>query len=353
MDRAGGPSPGAPGNLGGTRTVSVVSGEDATMQRWATTGWRRAAAGLAVALAAATAATAPPPGGAPAGASAPTTPRVVAAAPRGWLPVAYGDAQISVPSSWSLVTAGAAGCGPATGVVLLGGGSWCPASMHAPASPGTSVVTLRTTTSSATGGGPPVMVVHGLAVYAPGVAAVYVVPALHTELTVSGPPQPRVLRTLTYSPRAVVLAGRASPPPPRWRRVTFGGVALRVPSAWPVRRPGYAPPCATDLVLAEPGVTLARAAPLPVLCPLSEALVRPVPQVAGVEVDAYPRAWTPGRCTGAARIGGMRVCIAASPASGVLKVRVQPPHGTAVTVRLGLFGRGLVDATVLSSLRPA
>ena len=102
---------------------------------------------------------------------------------------------------WSLVTASAAACGQSTGVVVLGQGMWCPPSMNVTAAPGTSVAVLASGESQGLGHQRPDAVVHGIPLYAPGVAPVFVAPSLQAELTFSGPPQPGVLHSLTYSPR--------------------------------------------------------------------------------------------------------------------------------------------------------
>jgi hypothetical protein len=50
-----------------------------------------------------------------------------AVTPSGWLPVDVGDVQLSVPSSWGVLTSASAGCGSQAGVVVIGG-QWCPPS---------------------------------------------------------------------------------------------------------------------------------------------------------------------------------------------------------------------------------
>ena len=282
-------------------------------------------------------------------------------APVGMLPVAYGDAQIDVPSAWSLVADGASACGASTGVIVLGDGSWCPPSMNQPPRPGTTIVTLRRIPPPSTlpsghavrglsAPGELAFTANGIRVYAPGVAPVFVAPALRTEITVSGPVPTAVLHSLSYSPRAVVLAPHPARRTPRsWRRISSAGLHLSVPPSWPVQRTTYAPGCQSDVMLTNPGVILASQPPQPVSCPLPRADTEPVPQVAGVEVDGFA-AGPVSTCTGPHAINGLPVCIPAAPASGVLILVAHPRGRAPVTVKLGLFGRGLVDATILSSL---
>jgi hypothetical protein len=274
------------------------------------------------------------------------------ATPSGWLPVSYGDAQLSVPSSWALVTNGAGECGPNTGVIVLGSGEWCPASMNVTAQPNTSVLTLKVVTpSSVSAEGPPITI-NGISVYQPGVAAVYVVPSLHVELTFDGPPQPEVLQTLTFSPRSVALApGHVEPVPKSWRSVSFAGVSLSVPGSWQVRRTPNAPPCATDIVLPEGGVTLAAGPASPISCPVPKALIQPVPQVAGVEVDDFSDFSSQASCVDPRTINGLDVCVGASPIYAVMVVRVRSVGDR--TVKIGMFGDGEVGRTILHSMRPS
>ena len=261
--------------------------------------------------------------------------------------------QISVPSSWSLTTGGAESCGPSTGVIVLGQGTWCPPGMGASAAPGTSIVTLSMTQSQATDYGQPNARINGIPVYAPGPAPVYFAPSLGARLTFTGPQQPAVLHSLTASPRAVVLArGQTSRIPPSWRWVSFSGIRFSVPATWKLTQNANAPPCGTDIVLPAAGVTLARGPALPVPCPLPEADVRPVPQVGGIEVDGY-RAPTraPTACVGPRTIGSLHVCINPTPGYGVLVAQVSATGIAGITVRIGIAGNGLVERSVLYSLR--
>jgi hypothetical protein len=276
-----------------------------------------------------------------------------AATPAGWLPVDFGNAQISVPSSWSLITGGAESCGPSTGVVVLGQGTWCPPGLGAFATSGTSIVTLSTIQSQPTDHGQPYVLINGIPIYAPGVAPVYLAPSLGARLTFTGPQQLRVLHTLTASPRAVVLArGKTSRIPPSWRWISFSGIRFAVPATWKLTHSAHAPPCGTDIVLPVAGVTLARGPALRVPCPLPEADVRPVLQVGGIEVDGY-KATTPepSACVGPRTIASLHVCINPAPAYGVVVAQVSATGIAAITVRIGMAGNGVVERSVLYSLR--
>jgi hypothetical protein len=275
-----------------------------------------------------------------------------AATPPGWLPIDFGNAQISVPSSWSLISGGAEGCGQSMGVVLLGQGRWCPPGSGESAAPGTSIVTMSIIQSQTTAQGPHTLT-NGIPVYAPGIAPVYLIPSLGARLTFTGPLPPGVLQTLTVSPRSVVLArGQASRVSPSWRWVSFGGIRFAVPSTWKVAQSANAPSCSTDIVLPAAGVTLARGPALPLPCALPEAEIRPVPQVGGIEIDEY-KAPTPQprACVGPRTIGSLHICIDAAPAYGVLVIQVSAKGVAAITVKLGMAGGGQIEKSVLHSFR--
>lgn len=195
--------------------------------------------------------------------------------------------------------------------------------------------------------------INGIPVYAPTIAPAYFIPTLQTKMAMTGPAQPLVLHTLTYSPRAVALAvGSSNHVPGSWRWVSYGGFRLAVPPSWVHKRLRRAPGCANDIVLSEPGVVLAKAPTLPFSCPISRAELQPVPQVAGIEVDDFTTGFNGSRCVGPRSINGVRLCIGSEPRSGVLIARVTPAAQHSVTIKLGMFGDGKVDRTILDSITP-
>jgi hypothetical protein len=280
----------------------------------------------------------------------------VGATPAGWRPVDYQDLQISVPASWAVITGGEGACGDATGVVILGQGTWCSPNQGETAAPGTSIVTVTGSKSPLMTKRPPALVVNGLSVYAPDITPVYVIPALGTELTFSGPFESRLLQSITYSPRAVALqAGRASTlrTPRRWQSVAFKGITVAVPSAWRVTRSAHAPACGTDVEVSQPGLTLASGPELPVSCP-APPLTAPA-QVAGVELDGFPAVEAVGTlpspsCLLPRRINGLEVCIDAQPSFGELILEAFTSRTRSVTVKIGMFGSGRTGRRILESL---
>ena len=175
--------------------------------------------------------------------------------PPGWLPVDFGDAQVSVPADWGLVSNGESACLQAAGAVILGNGSWCPPTVADAGSPSPRTVSLRTIGPRPPDGyGSPSLVVDGIPVYTPGVAPVYEIPLLHVSLSFTGDVPQQVLASLTYSPRAVVLAPDGpTAVPPGWRRVRFAGIRLAVPPTWTVRRQTTSDSCGGPPNNREPG----------------------------------------------------------------------------------------------------
>ena len=219
---------------------------------------------------------------------------------------------------------------------------------------GMSIATLSMIRTQPISNERPSAVVNGIPIYVPGVAPVYVVPSLSAELAFEGPLQPGVWHTLTFSPRSVALApGRSSPVPRSWHWVSFDRLRFAVPASWVVARSAHAPPCGTDIVLPEAGVTLAEGPALPIFqCALPPADVRPVPQVAGIEVDGFAASLSPrAACVGPRMINGLHVCLHSTPAYGVLVFQVWTAGMTPITVKIGLTKGGTVGRLVLHSIR--
>jgi len=81
--------------------------------------------------------------------------------------------------------------------------------------------------------------VNGVPVYVgrSGIVLTYDAPSLGVEVEARGSMAPRILATLTPSPRAAALgAGPAPSVPPSWRPVSFSGLRFSVPADWPVNR---------------------------------------------------------------------------------------------------------------------
>jgi hypothetical protein len=272
--------------------------------------------------------------------------------PAGWLPVNYGDAQVSVPASWSLISEGESSCPQTPGAVILGNGAFCPPGIDASGSPSPITVSLRSSPSPSTIDEGPPFKVNGISVYAPSVAPDYVIPALHVVLDLAGDVPPQVLASLSYSPRAVVLAPGSHPSvPPTWRHQRFAGIGFAVPPNWSVR--GVRDPrlpC-NGLLFKADRVVLASGAPSIPSCPNEPPTLQSIQAVPGMQLESYgPGPGGPTSCTGLLRTThGLIICIDTDPVGGVLEASVSTSRGP-VFVTLGLAGNGQVARTVFNSM---
>ena len=169
----------------------------------------------------------------------------LSATPAGWVPVAFGNAQISVPATWwVLYNSPPCPTGSPPGEVFV---NPLPGVFHCPVEtapgPSTTVRFGPPTSPLSTVLGHP-EVINGISVYPypTGPQSSYLVPSLSVEITVDGPLGQRVLHTLTWSPRSVVLAPGSSPAiPSSWQQVTFAGLRFSAPANWPVNRTQVTP----------------------------------------------------------------------------------------------------------------
>jgi hypothetical protein len=188
-----------------------------------------------------------------------------AATPSGWVPFAYQDAEVSVPASWLVTQCG--GSYPQPSVIVLGGtdcsisqGGGCagPPCLST-AGPDNWIEFSSLPNPPASYRGHSSLVVNGFGVYKSSPCdyqclSVYDVPSLGTEIAGAGPMFPKVLHTLSSSPRAVALEpGPASAIPSSWRRVSFGGLSISVPSSWSVGHQSFYDGCSVEIpVIAVP-----------------------------------------------------------------------------------------------------
>jgi hypothetical protein len=311
---------------------------------------------------------------------APPPPVVVdtAATPAGWVPVADGDVQLSVPADW-YVTGDGCVAPTAPGTIVLSApevASPVPGRVPSPcfptttAAPDAPVVSVGPIASSVPARSPPPVMINGITVDVAGETACtatgpcptwYVVPALGVEIIddeVPGGPRP-VIDTLTRSPRAVALApGPAPQVPAWWHRVSFGGISASVPTAWPVQdTSNWSSGCAySDIVMAETAVTLDSGITsiLP-SCPEESSGGQPFPApVNGLLIDpGRDGPLVPGtRFSACLRWDRLTVCPSVSDDDGILVAAVHRP-GTAqpVALEIGLAGSGVTARTILRSLR--
>ena len=174
--------------------------------------------------------------------SPPPTPAVdQSATPAGWVPVAYGDAQISVPATWVIIVNGDGSCSAhPPGYVVFGTGKFIPDCRPPANASSLPSAFLGPLVGGITPG--PSVEIHGIrAIVVRETCAgclVYQFPSLGVVVSTSGAFKRQVMDTLRASPRAVAVTPSPAPAvPSSWRRLSFAGISFAVPSTWPVQRP--------------------------------------------------------------------------------------------------------------------
>ena len=286
--------------------------------------------------------------------------------PGGWVPVAYGDAQVSVPESFSVWYPGLNPCelsfskpsslflGPVVAAYTLCVGptylAFGPADLASQSSRKSPVL------------------LNGIQVYAFRVKGVlhYYVPSLGVDITAVGPMAGRILDTLTRSPRTVVLAPGPQPVVPSdWNRFTYQGLALAAPRSWPVIRTtqnmGIGHCSNTGAYFFGPNVILSTDNRIAVFRCVDPEPTPQLPQD-GVQVDVGTRTLSQLGEQGlrlvfsehCLKFNGLKACPATSPAYSILVLKVTVPgRSKPLYVSIGLAGNGMVARTILYSLRAA
>ena len=290
----------------------------------------------------------------------------LSATPAGWVPVDFGGAQVSVPPTWwVLYNSYPCPTGSPPGEVFVNpppGLFACP--LEIAPGPSTTVSFGPPRSPHSTVLGRP-EVINGILVYPypTGPQSSYLVPSLGVEITVDGPLGQRVLYTLTWSPRSVVLAPGSSPVvPSSWQQVSFAGLRFSAPANWPVTRtqvtPGLGDICREQgVAFVGTTVTLSTDA-RPFLVPFCPRMT-PTPQQPenGVQIDSGLRTEPTVTLSFLAHclvLHGLTACPASSPVYSILVLRVNVPgRNKPVFVAIGLAGNGMVARTILDSVRPA
>ena len=301
----------------------------------------------------------------------------LSATPAGWVPVAFGDTQISVPASFNVFYLDSE-CGSILrpGTVLVGDGSVSNCSMGTIQSNGTLVHFHALTRNPAFWRNEKPMRLNGLSVYlGPGMdpylagygleyeANDYIVPSLDIEVAGVGPLAKQVLNTLTRSPRTTVLASGPAPVvPSSWQSVTFAGLRFSAPRNWPITQtqvtPGLGDICREQgVAFAGTTVTLSTDVRPMLLPPCPYLLPTPQQPENGVQVDAGLRTEPMVALSLSVHclfLHGLTSCPATSPAFSILVLRVNVPgRDKPVFVSIGLAGNGVVARAILDSLQAA
>jgi len=290
----------------------------------------------------------------------PRTANDLSATPTGWVPVAYGDAQVSVPPTWAVMTHPWCG-GTWPPIVQLGfvtQDMGCPAP---PRSPAVRITPLGAVPAPYRQEQP--VRLNGISVLLGpnGLTFIsYFVPSLHVEVRASGAMGKRVIETLAVAPRAIVLASGPAPAIPlSWQPVSFAGLRFSVPAGWPVQRTTTWNLCGPVQIAVAEGVVLDTDQRfLALQC--AALLPYPIVPSNGVRVDPGDSpslkeligSFSPGgTCL---HHDGLTVCPSSTPPHSILLLRVTVPGRTKpVYVSIGLAGNGMVARTILQSLRAA
>ncbi len=294
----------------------------------------------------------------------------LSATPVGWVPVAFGDAQVSVPSTWSVFYNVGCPTSSPPGEVLVNPvvAFDCGPVM---AGRGPRNLVWLTLLAGSGSGYKHRTVINGFSVY--DNLGTYFVPSLRLEFGASGPLARRVLHTLTRSPRVSALASGPGPAVQYgWHALTFDGLSFAAPAWWPVTRTSYnygvGDPCNTpgvdffnegvgggEVVLSTDRFLAGFSCP-------AQRNPGPVYPGDGIEVDAGSKTLSEFAREGLHQafskhclvLDGLTACPATSPAYSILVLRVTVPgRATPGYVSIGLAGDGMTARTILYSLRAA
>jgi hypothetical protein len=296
----------------------------------------------------------------------------LAATPKGWVPVDYGDARLSIPSDWTQLGEGW-GCPRSPligqGVLLVPVGedaTSCPLSNQS-----NSVLIEPLQTSESLAKTKSSSVINGIAVYRlrnPGepvpseqsenASPQWAVPALGIDLSLNGSLSSRILSTLTYSPRSYVVApGLAPSVPTSWKRVNFGGVSAAVPGSWPSTTDSdWTEGCESPY---NGGLTYEQVMMSTGLVPVGRSCVS-VDGVAApfdgllIDTGEYGPLYQTSGFDKCFRINDLSECPVSADLYGTLVLAVHLPGDTkTIAISIGLGEDGQIARTILYSIRPS
>jgi len=289
--------------------------------------------------------------------------------PAAWAPVPFQNAQLSVPGSWLVESAGEQSCGlmPSGGMIFAGIRPSLPKDLGCGLTASLAWIVPAGHIGPGFGHGKPTTVINGFAVYRVRSArgsVEFLVPRLDVLVGARGPEARRVLATLQRSPLSVVLRpGPFGPVPAGWIWRRFGGVRFAAPRSWSLERADQWATCGTGQY--QDTLLLIRATRPPLLlpCPFQIPTAAAFAAQPGLTVvtgryAAESVAENYGRCHVRR---GVRICLATVTGQGglfgsVLIFSVTRPHHRGATFfLLGLSGRGdrarAVFGSISASLR--
>lgn len=319
---------------------------------------------VAVILTGCTTSTAPTPTSttAPLRKAPPTTVVAVdtAATPRGWVPVDFGLAQISVPATWwyDSPTWGWCPDKPIPGLVLAGEDHLPKKTCPHPASAASFASVVSAGVEEIAYHRLKPVLVNGIPVYVQAGGLTYWVQSLDAYVHASGPLARRVLHTLTWSPAAVALGTQTRVVPASWRWYSFAGLRFAAPPNLPRQTTDDdLVGCPQAVPGLQPWVLLSTATnALSPSCILLSLRVSYIHYSDGVFVASgpYQSVQLPKRSYPCRSLHGLRACMMSGTYGGVVEVIVAVPGRSRPTlVDIGLAGNGMVARSILYSLRAA
>jgi hypothetical protein len=289
----------------------------------------------------------------------------VAATPQGWSAIAYQNAQVSVPSGWTIDNEGyVCGSKDRAGRVSIGR-SVLRRQGPGPGCGSTNSVSLTASTSTPIANGR-TETVNGIRVVVgetvTGGRPSYVERGLGLDVSAGGPLALRVIKTFTHSPLSVVGGSSGVTAPDGWRHVTFAGLRFAVPSGWQTQHTSGVS-CPGNL---EPSVLVLKtvqtaAAPSCGGAPQITAAANA--GAAGMVVGAGPDLFDQKPAGQDCRVAiGFSFCIYPPPlipagddtrGLQIMTVTVFVPSNRTDLVEIGLNGSGLTATRIFDSLAPA
>jgi hypothetical protein len=286
--------------------------------------------------------------------------------PKGWSPVTYENAQLSVPGSWLVESPQQLFCGmpQISGMIFVGVHPGFPKSFGCDVPASLAWILPAGKLPKGIGQRKPTARIDGIPVYRVPSArgtTVYLVPELGVRVGARGKSAARVLATLTRSPLSVVLRrGPAASVPAGWTWRDFGGVRFATPRSWSLQREDEWSTCGTGL---EPSTLLlidATKPPLALPCPyLIPSAIADQAQPGLTVVTGKYAAQSVGESYASCQSrGGVRICRATVTGQGgllggVLIFSVSRPKHATTFFLLGLSGSGASGRAVFDSIRAA
>jgi hypothetical protein len=293
----------------------------------------------------------------PAAASAPGT---------GWAPVAFANAQLSVPGAWLVESPQLLSCGfKPPGMIFAG------VEPLIPKGSGCGLTASLAWIVPAGRIGPgirhrrPTAVIHGIPVYrlhSGSGTVLYLVPDLGVRIGARGPSARRVLATLTRSPLSVVLRrGPAGAVPANWTWRQFGGIRFAAPRSWTLLGEDVWATCGTGVGSRALLLIDATLPPEHLPCPFPVPTAAADQAVPGLTVvTGKYAAKSVGQTYGRCRVrDGVQICLSSVTgqgglSGGVLIFSASRPHRHAGTFfLLGLSGSGTSARAIFTSIRLA